>query len=97
MENLLNRLRTFKLLNLKALDKKKMALIIGISLVVIYFDFAFLIKLQVKKLKTVAPQVAKLNSAIKTLTKDLANMQELRRKQNEIKQKELFLAFLPVT
>ena len=89
MENLLNRLRAFKFPDLKALDKKKMALIIGISLVVIYIDFAFLVKLQIKTIKTVAPQVAKLNSTIKTLTKDLANMQELKRKQNEIKQKGL--------
>lgn len=87
MENPLKRLRAFKPQDLLTLDKKKAILIIVIGLAVISIDCVVFIKLQLRKIKTVAPQVVKLRAEIDTLTKDLANIQDLKRRQNETKQK----------
>lgn len=70
LTNLWNRLK---------LDNKKMALVIAVSLAIIYADYTFLIKLQLQGIRGITPKVIKLKSDIANLAKDLPKIQDLRK------------------
>jgi len=71
-------------LNKIQLDNQKI-LFIGIACVVlIYFDFAFIAKLQLDSLKNTKPKITKLKKDLDVLSKDLRRMQDLKNKQAEV-------------
>lgn len=72
--NLLNKLESIDL------DKKKIILVGVIFLLVIYIDFTYLLKLQLKGIKTLNPKIIKLKKDINNLTKDSAIIQDLKGK-----------------
>lgn len=71
------------------LDKKKILLIIAASLVVIYLDFAFLIKSQFRSLRDIRSKITKLKKELGNLNKDLTIMRDLEQKQTDIKQETI--------
>jgi len=75
MANLLNKLGS---------DIKKLFLIILVSAVVIYVDYAFIIKLQLGSIGSTKTKIVKLKKDIAVLNKDLALMQQ---SQDQMKQK----------
>ena len=64
------------------LDKKKIGLIILICAILIYVDFAFLIKLQLRSTTAVGAKIIKLRKDIEVLNKDLIMMQQTGKKQD---------------
>lgn len=70
MKVILNRLEQWEI------DPKKIFLIVLICLLVIYVDFAFLVKSQLKWLKDTGLKVAQLRTDIDKLKNDLANLKE---------------------
>lgn len=64
------------MINLLELDKKKILLIVVISLLLLYVDVAFLLKGQFKGIKELGPQITKLKTDLVVLRKDLAMMQQ---------------------
>jgi len=71
-------------LNKLELDKKKIFLIILACLIIIYIDFAFLIKLQLRSIGTVGEKIIKLKKDMDVLAKDLAIMQQAQKEQQEV-------------
>lgn len=71
MINLLNKLQELKL------DNKKMIFAAIVCLIILYIDFAFVMKLQFDGIKTVFPKIARLNKDINNLSKDLSRLQAL--------------------
>lgn len=59
------------------LDNKKILLIAFICLAIFYLDFNYLIRLQLKGIKTLAPRVARLKKDIGELTKDLSRFKAM--------------------
>lgn len=84
--NLLNKLEKLEL------DKKTMALIVFIFLLLFYIDFNFAVKLQLKGIKTLTPKIIKLKKDLNSLAKDLTVMQDLKNKQMEVRQSGTFQA-----
>jgi len=62
-------------------DKKKMILVFLVSLAVFYLFYSFLINGQLKAIRQKEPQIIKLKTSLDTLTKELAQVQELKNKQ----------------
>jgi len=79
MTNLLNKLNELKL------DNKKIFLIAFVGLLILYADFAFIMKLQLQGIRTVTPKIIKLKKDIDNLAKDLSWMQDLERKASKDK------------
>lgn len=79
MINLLNKLNELKL------DNKKIFLIVLACLLILYIDFAFIIKLQLQGIRTLTPKVIKMKKDIDFLAKDLSSMQDLERKAGKDK------------
>ena len=77
MTNLLNKLNALKL------DNKKIFLIALACLLMLYVDFAFMMKLQLQGIRTLTPKIIKLRKDADNLAKDLSRMQDLERKQSE--------------
>jgi len=77
-----------KLNNLE-LDKKKMMLLIFGLVLIIYFDFSFLIKLQAALSKKIGSKVAKITQEINKTKKDLLAMQSQKNKQPNLQLKTL--------
>ena len=77
MTNLLNKLNALKL------DNKKIFLIALACLLILYVDFAFMMKLQLQGIRTLTPKMIKLKKDVDDLAKDLSRMQDLERKQSE--------------
>ncbi len=77
-----------KLNNLE-LDKKKMILLIFGLVLIIYFDFSFLIKLQAALSKKIGSKVAKITQEINKTKKDLLAMQSQKNKQPNLQVKTL--------
>lgn len=71
------------------LDKKKILLIIAASLVVVYLDFAFLVKSQFRSLRGIRSKITKLKKELGNLNKDLDIMRDLEQKQTDIKQETI--------
>lgn len=82
MINLLNRLG---FLNRSVSDKKKIFLIILVCLLLVYID-SFLLKAQLKNIKTIRPKIIKLKQDLDTLAKDLLILQDLKQRQGQAKQ-----------
>jgi len=80
MKNLINKLKAFKM------DKKKIFLIALVALLILYVDFAFIIRSQLKNIKTLGPKIIRLKSDVDNLAKDLLLMQDLERRQGKDKQ-----------
>ena len=72
-------------INLDNLDKKKISIILLACLILIYLDYAFIIKLQLRSLNKINPQISKLKTDIKTLSKDLAAMEKSKRNKDQIR------------
>ena len=79
MTNLLNKLNELKL------DNKKIFLIAFVGLLILYVDFAFIIKLQLQGIRTLTPKIIKLKKDVDNLAKDLSWMQDLERKASKDK------------
>ena len=75
MANLLNKLGS---------DIQKLVLIVLVGAAVIYADYAFIIKLQLRGIGNAKAKITKLNQDITALDKDLALMQQ---SQSQMKQK----------
>ena len=93
MTNLLNKLnpvRNTKFLEMQnkisngvnalKLDNKKIFLIALACLLMLYVDFALMMKLQLQGIRTLTPKIIKLRKDIDNLTKDLSWMQDLEQK-----------------
>ena len=63
------------------LDNKKIIFIILICLVIIYVDFAFLIKMQFQTINSIASKVTTLKKDIDNLNRNLVLMQQNQKKQ----------------
>lgn len=87
MINLLKKFGMLEMTGKIKLDNKKIFLIIVICLVIVYFDFQFLIKLQLKALKGLRPKIVRLKEDLDTLNKDLVKMQDLKNRQIGANQK----------
>ena len=77
MTNLLNKLNALKL------DNKKIFLIALACLLMLYLDFAFMMKLQLQGIRTLTPKIIKLKRDVDNLAKDLSWMQDLERKASK--------------
>jgi Tfp pilus assembly protein PilO len=76
---LLDRLNLDRLL----LDKKKLLMAVIVSLIVIFLDISFVLKLQLAGLGSLGPKISKLKNDLSAMNKDLENMQNLKIKQDE--------------
>lgn len=65
---------------------KTIFLIILASFMVIYLDFALLMKLQLTGIKTLGPNISKLKKDLAALERDLTSIQDLKNKQIEGKE-----------
>ncbi len=74
-------------LELDKLDNKKIFLIVLICSVIVYIDFTFVIKLQLRGMRNLTPKIVTLRKDIDKLAKDLATLQDLKNRQAETKQK----------
>jgi Tfp pilus assembly protein PilO len=79
MTNLLNKLNELKL------DNKKIFLIALVGLLILYIDFAFIMKLQLQGIRALTPKIIKLKKDVDNLAKDLSWMQDLERKASKDK------------
>jgi Tfp pilus assembly protein PilO len=84
MKDLLNKIKNLK--DIKDiekinLDKKSILIIILAALLIVYLDYAFLIKGQMRSLSVVAPKVAKIREDLSDLNKNLFAIQDLKNKQ----------------
>jgi len=79
MINLLDKLNALKL------DNKKIFVIAFVGLLILYVDFAFIMKLQLQGIRTLTPKIIKLKKDVDNLTKDLSWMQDLERKASKDK------------
>lgn len=71
------------------MDKKKIILIILISLIALYSDFRFIIKMQLGGINTTKSKLTQLKKQIDKVTKELTAMQELKRKQEQMRKEML--------
>lgn len=83
MIDLLNTLRFNKVL-----DTKKIFLIALIALFILYMDFSFIFKPQIRGIGIIGPKIIKLDKDISVLNKDLAALQDLQRSGLEVKKQE---------
>lgn len=81
VKTLLDKIRA---LRQQDLDRKKILLIALVAIAIVFVDFSILVKLQLKGIRAVSPQVLKLKTDIKKLNKDLNN---LKGRQVEIEEK----------
>jgi len=80
--SLLNKLNALKF---DKLEKKQIFLIVLVGVVILYVDFAFIMKLQLRGIRTLTPKIIKLKKDIDSLTKDLSGMQDLEQKAGQNK------------
>ena len=71
MTNLLNKLKGLKL------DNKKIFIIAFVGVLILYIDFAFIMKLQLQGIRTLTPKIIKLKKDFNNLAKDLSWMHDL--------------------
>ncbi|MBI4972858.1 MAG: type 4a pilus biogenesis protein PilO [Candidatus Omnitrophica bacterium] len=67
------------------LDNKKISLILLATFIIIYLDFSFVVKMQIKGIQESDPKISKLKNDIDKLNKDLVATQELKTKQDQDK------------
>ena len=79
MVNLLNKLNELKV------DNKKIFIIAFVGVLILYIDFAFIMKLQLQGIRTLTPKIIKLKKDSDNLAKDLSWMQDLERKADKDK------------
>lgn len=68
------------------LDNKKIIVILLAALIIIYLDFSFIIKMQLRGIREIRPKIKKMKADLGRLNKDLAVMQQLKEKQVENKE-----------
>jgi len=83
LNNVLTKIKSYKL---DKSDKKKIILIAAGVLLMLYIDFAFIMKSQFRYIKGVTPKIVQLKTDIDNLSKDLARMQGLQGRQAKMKQ-----------
>ena len=89
MKNLVNKINNLKIMNELELDSKKLFLIFLVSAVVLYVDFSYILKSQLAGLSKNSVELAKRQSELSILEKDLMNMQNIKSKQTLPDQKGL--------
>ena len=72
-------------LNELKVDNKKIFLIAFVGVLILYIDFAFIMKLQLQGIRTLTPKIIKLKKDVDNLAKDLSWMQDLERKASKDK------------
>lgn len=87
MINIVELLKNIKFLDKIDLDNKKLMLIAIVSVILLYVDFSFILKIQLSTLNKNSTEITKLNSDINNLTSDLKKMQDLKSKQGNSLQK----------
>jgi len=78
MIKLLNKLEKLEL------DKKKISSIILVCLILIYMDLSFLMRRQIQGIKILGSNIIKLKKDTDALTRELAEIEDLKRKQTGI-------------
>jgi Tfp pilus assembly protein PilO len=82
---LFNKASLINIQNKLQLDGKKISLImLFVFMLIIYFDFRFIIKSQLNTLKRLEPKFIKLKADLDTLNKGFAYMRESKNKQTKI-------------
>ncbi|MDI6605881.1 MAG: hypothetical protein QME65_01895, partial [Candidatus Omnitrophota bacterium] len=71
------------------LDNKKVFLILLASLVALYLDYSFVLKLQFQNLRNTAPKIEKLKSDLSNLSLQLSRMEQTKAKYLAQQQKLL--------
>lgn len=92
MKDLFNKIRNlknFKDIEKLQLDQKAMLIIILALILIIYLDYNFLIKRQIKAISVVSPKVAKVKKDINDLNKNLLAIQDLKNKQATIERQKV--------
>lgn len=87
MIGLLEKIKKIDLIERFALDSKKIVLIIIISVMFLYLDFAYLLKAQSEGLKKISGEVGKINNDLKGLEMGLKNMDAIRLQQKNLPRK----------
>lgn len=77
MTNLLGKLKLYN---------RKIVLLAAAGLIILCLDVRFLLKLQFQKIKDASPKVVKLKADIDNLSRELVNLQDLQRRQSQLKQ-----------
>ena len=91
MKDLLNKIKGIKNFNdfkKLQLDQKAIIIIIAASLIIIYLDYTFLIKRQIKAISKVSPKVAKIKKDLNDINKNLLAIQGLKNKQSASERKK---------
>ncbi|OGX18543.1 MAG: hypothetical protein A3K83_07635 [Omnitrophica WOR_2 bacterium RBG_13_44_8b] len=92
MKDLLNKIKGIKNFNdfkNLELDQKAIIVIIALSLIIIYLDYTFFIKGQIKAISVVSPKVAKIKKDLKDINKNLSAMEGLKNKQTAAERKKV--------
>lgn len=71
------------------LGNKKPLLVILAALVLVYLDYAFVLKLQLQNIRNAGPRIQKLKSDLSALSAQFARMQEEKGKQLQAKEEAL--------
>lgn len=77
MTNLLEKLKLYN---------RKIVLLAAAGLIILCLDVRFLLKLQFQKIKDASLKVVKLKADIDNLSKELVNLEDLQRRQSQLKQ-----------
>jgi Tfp pilus assembly protein PilO len=88
MNGLLEKIKKIDLIERFALDTKKIVLIIIISVMFLYLDFAYLLKAQSEGLKKISSEVGKINNDLLGLEMGLKNMEAIRAQQKNLPKKK---------
>jgi len=84
MMKLIEKISKINLIEKFALNNKKIALILIISLVFLYLDFNFLFKAQMNGIKKSTGELIRVRNDLKVLDAGLKNMQEVKSKQKNM-------------
>jgi Tfp pilus assembly protein PilO len=84
--NLLNKYDIQKIRQRLEANNKIIFLIIPVCLIIIYLDFNFLINRQLSSIKAAGPKIIKVKKDLAGLEQDLTRIQDIKNKQDELKQ-----------
>jgi len=90
MINLVDKIKSIKILGQLDLDNKKLMLIVLISAVIFYIDFNFIFKAQIRVLGKSGTEVARLRKDLDNFKVDLKKMRDSESKQVLASQKPIF-------
>jgi Tfp pilus assembly protein PilO len=70
----------------KKLDQKTLIIVIVVAVILLYLDFSFILKMQIKSAKDLSTKIAKIKKDIDLLNKDIALMQKEGLKEEQLKE-----------